>query len=129
MCASLHGATRRFVRAQRVLFRAVCGAIARKYIERRRVFCYNEARLWEEREYFMLDYLTLAFSTLFATGKALFCKALGTGRYSKKEVAVLNFKSFFVAFLCSLLFVAGEMGRWIHTEQIADTMEYLYRHL
>ena len=59
----------------------------------------------------MLNYLTLAFSTLFATGKALFCKALGTGRYSKKEVAVLNFKSFFVAFLCSLLFVAGKMDR------------------
>ena len=59
----------------------------------------------------MLNYLILFLSTLFATGKALFCKALGTGHYSKKEVAVLNFKSFLVAFMCSLFFVVGEINK------------------
>ena len=53
-------------------------------------------------------YLILALSTLLATGKALFCKALGTGQYSKKETAVLNFKALFVAFTCSLILVADE---------------------
>lgn len=59
----------------------------------------------------MLNYLILFLSTLFATGKALFCKVLGTGHYSKKEVALLNFKSFFIAFTCSLFFVAGEINK------------------
>ena len=54
-------------------------------------------------------YLLLALSTLLATGKALFCKALGTGQYSKKETALLNFKSFLVAFACSLIFVVNEI--------------------
>ncbi|MBQ8344086.1 MAG: EamA family transporter [Clostridia bacterium] len=54
-------------------------------------------------------YLILILSTLLATGKALFCKALGTGQYSKKETAVLNFKALLVAFACSLLFVADEI--------------------
>ena len=57
----------------------------------------------------MTKYLLLALSTLLATGKALFCKALGTGQYSKKEAAVLNFKALFVAFACSLIFVADEI--------------------
>ena len=56
----------------------------------------------------MNKYLILALSTLLATGKALFCKALGTGQYSKKETAILNFKALFVAFVCSLLFVVDE---------------------
>lgn len=56
----------------------------------------------------MYKYYILAFSTLLATGKALFCKALGTGQYSKKETAVLNFKALFVAFAISLLFIADE---------------------
>ena len=56
----------------------------------------------------MNKYLILALSTLLATGKALFCKALGTGQYSKKETAILNFKALFVAFACSLLFVVDE---------------------
>ena len=49
----------------------------------------------------MDKYLILAISTLLATGKALFCKALGTGQYSKRETAILNFKALFVAFICS----------------------------
>ena len=57
----------------------------------------------------MYKYYILAFSTLLATGKALFCKALGTGQYSKKETAVLNFKALFVAFAISLLFIADEL--------------------
>ncbi len=56
----------------------------------------------------MDKYCILALSTLLATGKALFCKALGTGQYSKKETAILNFKALFVAFACSLIFVADE---------------------
>ena len=59
----------------------------------------------------MNKYLILALSTLLATGKALFCKALGTGQYSKKETAILNFKALFVAFICSLFFVVGEMNK------------------
>ena len=54
-------------------------------------------------------YLILALSTLLATGKALFCKALGTGKYSKKETAILNFKALFVAFACSLIFISDEI--------------------
>ena len=56
----------------------------------------------------MDKYFILALSTLLATGKALFCKALGTGQYSKKETAILNFKALLVAFACSLIFVADE---------------------
>ena len=59
----------------------------------------------------MNPYLILALSTLLATGKALFCKALGTGSYSKRETALLNFKSLFVAFACSFIFVSGELNR------------------
>jgi drug/metabolite transporter (DMT)-like permease len=55
------------------------------------------------------SYLILLLSTLLATGKALFCKALGTGRYSKKETALLNFKALLVAFVCSLFFVIGDV--------------------
>ena len=53
-------------------------------------------------------YLILTLSTLLATGKALFCKALGTGQYSKKETAILNFKALFIAFICSLILIADE---------------------
>ena len=59
----------------------------------------------------MNKYLILALSTLLATSKALFCKALGTGQYSKKETAILNFKALLVAFICSLLFVADEFNK------------------
>ena len=59
----------------------------------------------------MNKYCILALSTLLATGKALFCKALGTGQYSKKETSILNFKALLVAFFCSLLFVADEINK------------------
>lgn len=59
----------------------------------------------------MNKYCILALSTLLATGKALFCKAMGTGQYSKKETAILNFKALLVAFFCSLLFVADEINK------------------
>lgn len=51
----------------------------------------------------MWNYLILILSSLLATGKSLFCKAIGAGKHSKRETILLNFKSFFVAFLCSLL--------------------------
>ena len=60
---------------------------------------------------FVNKYCILALSTLLATGKALFCKALGTGLYSKKETAILNFKALFVAFASSLFFVADEFNK------------------
>ena len=54
----------------------------------------------------MINYLILTVSTLMATGKSLFCKAIGVGSYSKREAMLLNFKAFVVAFICSLLFLA-----------------------
>lgn len=59
----------------------------------------------------MDKYCILALSTLLATGKALFCKALGTGQYSKKETALLNFKALFIAFFCSILFIIDEINK------------------
>ena len=56
----------------------------------------------------MLNYLILIISTLMATGKSLFCKAIGVGSYSKREAMLLNFKSFVVAFICSLLFLISQ---------------------
>ena len=56
----------------------------------------------------MLNYLILIISTLMATGKSLFCKAIGVGSYSKREAMLLNFKSFAVAFICSLLFLISQ---------------------
>ena len=47
---------------------------------------------------------------MMTSGKALFCKAIGTGKYSRKETAVLNFKAFFVAFICAVIFVIGKLG-------------------
>ena len=58
----------------------------------------------------MINYLILALSTMMTSGKALFCKAIGTGKYSRKETAVLNFKAFFVAFICAVIFVIGRLG-------------------
>ena len=57
----------------------------------------------------MINYFILSLSTLMATGKALFCKALGTGQYSKKETAILNFKALLVAFACSLIFIIDKI--------------------
>lgn len=53
----------------------------------------------------MINYLILILATLMATGKSLFCKAIGVGSYSKRESMLLNFKAFVAAFICSLLFL------------------------
>ena len=74
----------------------------------------------------MNEYYILAISTLLATGKALFCKALGTGKYSKKETVILNFKSLFVAFVCSLLFVAGEIYRIFETSAFSIILSIFF---
>ena len=58
-----------------------------------------------------MNYLILTVSTLSATGKALFCKVLGTGGYSAKKTLVLNCESFFFAFVCSLLFVSNQIDK------------------
>jgi len=58
-----------------------------------------------------MNYLILTVSTLSATGKALFCKVLGTGGYSAKKTLVLNCEAFFFAFVCSLLFVSNQIDK------------------
>lgn len=57
----------------------------------------------------MMTYFILLLSTLAATGKALLCKSLGVGGYSAKQTILLNCKSFFVACVCSLLFVIADL--------------------
>ena len=56
-----------------------------------------------------MNALLLVISTLMSTGKAVFCKAVGAGGKTKKERALLNFESLFVAFLCSLLFIIRDL--------------------
>ena len=58
----------------------------------------------------MINYILLALSTIMATGKALFCKVVGMGTRTKKETMVLNFESFFVAFICSVFFVINKLN-------------------
>ncbi len=60
---------------------------------------------------FMIYYLLLILSTFMATGKAIFCKAIGKEGSTKKEKALLNFKAFVVAFSFSLLFIIKDIGR------------------
>ena len=45
-----------------------------------------------------------------ASGKALFCKMVGTGNRTKRERMALNFQSFFVAFICALCFVITKIS-------------------
>ena len=59
----------------------------------------------------MIYYLLLILSTLMATGKAIFCKAIGKEGSTKKGKALLNFKAFVVAFSFSLLFIIKDIGR------------------
>ena len=59
----------------------------------------------------MIYYFLLVLSTLMSTGKAIFCKAIGTEGGSKKEKALLNFKAFAVAFLVALLVTIKDIGR------------------
>ncbi len=58
----------------------------------------------------MINYLLLALSTLAVSAKALLCKSLGVGGYSAKQTILLNCRSFFVAFACSLLFVLHRLS-------------------
>ena len=74
----------------------------------------------------MIDYFILVLSTLLATGKALFCKALGMGNYTKKETAVLNFKSFLVAAACALLFVIGKAEQLISISSFSLTLSVIF---
>ena len=74
----------------------------------------------------MINYLILALSTLMATGKALFCKALGTGQYSKKETAVLNFKALLIAFFCSLIFVIDKISMLLETSAFSVVLSMFF---
>jgi len=71
-------------------------------------------------------YFILALSTLLATGKALFCKAMGTGLYSKKETALLNFKALLVAFVCSLIFVADEIFKLLEISKFSIVLSMFF---
>ena len=57
----------------------------------------------------MVNYLILAVSTAAASGKALFCKALGLGGQSARKTILLNSKSFLVSFVCSLLLIVNRI--------------------
>ena len=59
----------------------------------------------------MINYIILIISTLIATSKALLCKAGGSDNITKKDTMLLNFKVFFVAFLCSLIFVINNLSQ------------------
>ena len=74
----------------------------------------------------MINYLILILSTLLATGKALFCKALGTGNYTKKENAVLNFKSFLVASICALAFVIDKTEQLINISSFSLMLSVIF---
>ena len=74
----------------------------------------------------MINYLILILSTLLATGKALFCKALGTGNYTKKENAVLNFKSFLVASICALAFVIDKTEQLINISSFSLVLSVIF---
>ncbi len=54
-----------------------------------------------------MDYLILALATLCASGKALFCKAVGSAK--GREIFLANFKSFSVATLVALCFAAPDL--------------------
>ncbi len=74
----------------------------------------------------MINYLILVLSTLLATGKALFCKALGTGNYTKKENAVLNFKSLLVASICALAFIIDKTEQLINISSFSLTLSVIF---
>ena len=59
----------------------------------------------------MIYYFILIISTLIATGKALICKIIGAGNTTKKEKLLFNLKAFFVAFLCSLIFIISNLSQ------------------
>lgn len=57
---------------------------------------------------FAMDYLLLAIATLSASGKALFCKIIGTEK--GRTIFLANFQAFAVATLVSLLFLLSELS-------------------
>ena len=59
----------------------------------------------------MIYYTILIISTLIATGKALICKIIGAENTTKKEKLLFNLKAFFVAFLCSLIFIISNLSQ------------------
>ena len=54
-----------------------------------------------------MNYFLLLIATLSATGKAIFCKLVGSAK--GKQAFLLNFEAFFAAFLVSLIFAAEEL--------------------
>ena len=54
-----------------------------------------------------MNYFLLLIATLAASGKAIFCKLVGSSK--GKRAFLLNFEAFFAAFLVSLIFAAGEL--------------------
>ncbi len=61
----------------------------------------------KHREAGSLNYFLLAVATLSASGKAIFCKLVGSAK--GRRAFFVNFESFSVAFLVSLIFAADEL--------------------
>ena len=74
----------------------------------------------------MIYYFRLVLSTLMSTGKAIFCKAIGTEGGSKKEKALLNFKAFVVAFLAALLVTIKDIGRLFDISAFSFTLSIFF---
>lgn len=74
----------------------------------------------------MIYYFLLVLSTLMSTGKAIFCKAIGTEGGSKKEKALLNFKAFVVAFLAALLVTIKDIGRLFEISTFSFTLSIFF---
>lgn len=74
----------------------------------------------------MIYYFLLVLSTLMSTGKAIFCKAIGTEGGSKKEKALLNFKAFVVAFLAALLVTIKDIGRLFDISAFSFTLSIFF---
>lgn len=74
----------------------------------------------------MIYYLILIISTLIATSKALICKVLGSGNTTKKDIMLLNFKTFFVAFLCSLIFVINDSSQLFSISTFSIVLSILF---
>lgn len=74
----------------------------------------------------MITYIFLILATLIATSKALLCKALGSENTTKKDTMLLNFKAFFVAFLCSLMLVADNLSQLFSISLFSITLSILF---
>ena len=74
----------------------------------------------------MIYYIILIIATLIAAGKALMCKAIGAVDTTKKEKLSLNLKAFFVAFCCSLLFVANDISQIFSISTFSFVLSILF---